>query len=154
MWNRSNERWKSVSRSVMSDFLWLHGLQPARLPCSWDFPGKNSGVLGISCSMRTFNWGMWDLVAWPGIERRPTALEARSLSHWTTREVLRSNFLSPPFYLTVVERESWTICWLISKRAVISSFPLYMYKPFPTERQNLFFLPYWIKAGLWLALDQ
>ena len=22
----------------------LHGLQPARLPCPWDFPGKNTGV--------------------------------------------------------------------------------------------------------------
>ena len=31
-------------RSVMSDSLWPHGLQPASLLCSWDFPGKNTGV--------------------------------------------------------------------------------------------------------------
>ena len=24
--------------------LWLHGLQPARLLCPWDFPGKSTGV--------------------------------------------------------------------------------------------------------------
>ena len=29
---------------VVSDSLWPHGLQPARLLCPWDFPGKNAGV--------------------------------------------------------------------------------------------------------------
>ena len=40
------------------------------------------------------NWGiwtlsssLWDLVPWPGIEPRPPALGAWSLSHWTTGEV-------------------------------------------------------------------
>ena len=31
-------------RSVVSDYLWPHGLQPARLLCPWSFPGKNTGV--------------------------------------------------------------------------------------------------------------
>ena len=30
--------------SVMSNSLWSHELQPARLLCPWDFPGKNTGV--------------------------------------------------------------------------------------------------------------
>ena len=30
--------------SVVSDSLWPHGLQPARLLCPWNFPGKNTGV--------------------------------------------------------------------------------------------------------------
>ena len=30
--------------SVSSDYLWPHGLSPSRLPCPWDFPGKNAGV--------------------------------------------------------------------------------------------------------------
>ena len=30
--------------SVMSDCFQSHGLQPARLLCPWDFPGKNIGV--------------------------------------------------------------------------------------------------------------
>ena len=33
-----------LSHSVMSDSLQLHGLQPTRLLCLWDFPGKNTGV--------------------------------------------------------------------------------------------------------------
>ena len=33
-----------VSHSVMSNSLRPHGLQPARLLCPWDSPGKNTGV--------------------------------------------------------------------------------------------------------------
>ena len=36
-------KWK-WSHSVVSDSLWPHGLQPARLFCPWDSPGKNTGV--------------------------------------------------------------------------------------------------------------
>ena len=34
----------SQSHSDVSDSLRAHGLQPARLLCPWDFPGKNTGV--------------------------------------------------------------------------------------------------------------
>ena len=34
--------------SVMSNSLWPHGLQPTRLLCPWNFPGKNTGV-GLPC---------------------------------------------------------------------------------------------------------
>ena len=34
----------SDSRSVISDSVWPRGLQPARLLCPWDFPGKDTGV--------------------------------------------------------------------------------------------------------------
>ena len=33
-----------LSHSVMSESLRPHGLQPTRLLCPWDFPGKNTGV--------------------------------------------------------------------------------------------------------------
>ena len=33
-----------VSHSAVSDSLRPHGLQPARLLCPWDSPGKNTGV--------------------------------------------------------------------------------------------------------------
>ena len=33
------------SRSVVSEFLQPHRLQAARLLCTWDFPGKNAGVV-------------------------------------------------------------------------------------------------------------
>ena len=41
-----------LSRSVMSDSVWPHGLQPTRLLRLWDFPGKNTGV-GCHCLLRT-----------------------------------------------------------------------------------------------------
>ena len=36
------------SRSVVSNSLRPHGLQPTRLLCPWDFPGKSTGV-GCHC---------------------------------------------------------------------------------------------------------
>ena len=38
-----SEKWK-WGRSVVSDSLWPHGLQPTRLLRPWDFPGKSTGV--------------------------------------------------------------------------------------------------------------
>ena len=43
--------WK-WSRSVMSDSLRPHGLQPTRLLHPWDFPGKSTGV-GCHCLLRS-----------------------------------------------------------------------------------------------------
>ena len=45
-----SEKWK-WSHSVMSDSLWPHGLQPTRLLCPSDFPGKSTGV-GCHCLLR------------------------------------------------------------------------------------------------------
>ena len=42
-----SEKWK-WSHSVVSDSLQPHGLQPTRLLCPWDFPGKSTGV-GCCC---------------------------------------------------------------------------------------------------------
>ena len=42
-----SEKWKWI-RSVMSDSSRLHELQPTRLFCPWDFPGKSTGV-GCHC---------------------------------------------------------------------------------------------------------
>ena len=38
------EKSESESPSVTSNSLWPHGLQPARLLCPWDSPGKNTWV--------------------------------------------------------------------------------------------------------------
>ena len=42
----SNNHSKSVSFScsIIPSSLWPHGLQPTRLLCPWDFPGKDAGV--------------------------------------------------------------------------------------------------------------
>ena len=45
------QRWQSVSlfsHSVMSDFLWPHGLQQARLPCASPIPGVCSDSCPLS----------------------------------------------------------------------------------------------------------
>ena len=46
----------SVSRSVVPNSLRPHGLQPVRLLCLWDFPGKDTGVVChflLQCSYHT-----------------------------------------------------------------------------------------------------
>ena len=45
-----SEKWK-WSCSVMSDSQQPHGLQPTRLLCPWDFPGKSTGV-GCHCLLQ------------------------------------------------------------------------------------------------------
>ena len=45
---------ESVSCSVVSDPLQPHGLEPARLLCSWDFTGKNTGVASHSLLLYVF----------------------------------------------------------------------------------------------------
>ena len=35
---------KRICNSLVSDSLWPHGLQPARLLCPWNSPGKNTAV--------------------------------------------------------------------------------------------------------------
>ena len=60
---------------------------------------KTNKTLGLSCSIWNlhhnvwdlffFNWGMWNLVSWPGIQPGLFALGVWSLSHWTTGEVPR-----------------------------------------------------------------
>ena len=38
---------KSFNLSIESDSLSPHGLQPTRLLCTWNSPGKNNGVVGV-----------------------------------------------------------------------------------------------------------
>ena len=45
--NDESEKWK-WNRSVMSDSLRPHGLQPTKILCPWDFLGKSTGV-GCHC---------------------------------------------------------------------------------------------------------
>ena len=46
----------------------------------------------FSCYMQTLSCSMRDLVPWLGIKTGPPVLGAWSLSHWTTREVLKKIF--------------------------------------------------------------
>ena len=52
-----SEKWK-WSRSVVSDSSRPHGLQPTRLLCPWDFPGKSTGV-GFHCLLVKHSYIKW-----------------------------------------------------------------------------------------------
>ena len=56
--------WK-LSRSVVSDSSRPHGLQPTRLLCPWDFPGKSTGV-GCHCLLwsKRIDACYYNLLAW------------------------------------------------------------------------------------------
>ena len=47
-WNMTTA---AAAASVVSDSSWPHGLQPSRLLCPWDFPGKNTGA-GCHCLLQ------------------------------------------------------------------------------------------------------
>ena len=60
--------------------LWLHGLEPTRLPCPWDFPSKNTGV-GCHFLLQVAK-GSYCPRDWTCI----SCLGSRILHHWATRE--------------------------------------------------------------------
>ena len=73
-----SEKWK-WSRSVVSNSQRPHGLQPTRLLCPWDFPGKSTGV-GCHCLLQ------WIQLQKPKTQFFPllchgTAIFLRSLWH-------------------------------------------------------------------------
>ena len=59
----------SQSHSDVSDSLRPHGLQPARLLCPWDFPGKNTGV-----GCHSLLWGIF-----PTQRSNPDCLHCRQI---------------------------------------------------------------------------
>ena len=69
----------------------------------------------FSCGMWTLSCGMWDLVPQPGMEPRPPALGARSLSHWITRGVPQSHSWFLPFLHlkhSGHQQVLWQIFWI------------------------------------------
>ena len=63
-----------MSCSVVSEFLQLHGLQPARLLCSWDSPGKNTRVgchVLLQGIFLTQGWNLGLLHCWPTLHSEP-----------------------------------------------------------------------------------
>ena len=79
----------SVLCSVVSDSLWLHGLQPTRLLCPWDSPGKNTGV-GCCASL-------WGIFPTPGLNPR-----LFHLLHWQVGS-LPLSYLGSPWWCQWVE---------------------------------------------------
>ena len=90
------QKWNGrVSCSVVSDSLWPHRLQPTRLRCPWNSPGKNIGVGSPIFSPRD-----------PGIEPRSPASQAitgRFFTIWTA--------LLPSF---PIKQQLLFSCWVMS----------------------------------------
>ena len=59
----------------------------------WILVLAHHGIFHLHWGIRPPSLHMWDLVPRPGIEPRTLAVGAQSLSHWTTREVLRISSL-------------------------------------------------------------
>ena len=66
-----SEKWK-WSRSVVSNTVWPHGLQPTRLLRPLDFPGKSTGV-GCHCLL---HWGI--VAAAKSLQSCPTLCDPRN----------------------------------------------------------------------------
>ena len=84
-WPRTKRCWKRCVcacpvASVVSDSLWLDGLQPARLLCPWDSPGKNTGVGCHALLQGIFQTQGSNLSFLPLLHCR------RILYHWVTKE--------------------------------------------------------------------
>ena len=76
--------------SVRSDSLWPYGPWSARLLCSWDSLGKNTGV---DC-----HFLLWES-SWPRDRTHVSCIGRRILYHWATLWLLRSVillFAEPP----------------------------------------------------------
>ena len=73
----------------------------------------------------SFSCSMWDPVLWPGMEPRSPALEAQSLSHWTTGEL-------PHLY--TFKRVNFLNMWIISK-AIITKI-IYIWKQNKAKQNN------------------
>ena len=70
--------------SVVSNSLWPRGLQPARLLCPWNFPGKN---IGVGC--HSFSRGP----SWPRGQTSVSCKGRQVLYHCATREAPQSTGL-------------------------------------------------------------
>ena len=87
-------------------FIYLFILATLDLSYStWD---HRCSMKTLSCCMWTLVVAcMWDLVTRPGIEPRPPALGARSLTHWTTREVPEVLWFYKARELCQVSKNTW-----------------------------------------------
>ena len=72
------------------------------------------------CGMWNLSCRKWGLVPWPGIEPGPVALGTWSLSHWTTREVLKRSYPGQSIGEECVQsREHRAAVWWTCRNSVL-----------------------------------
>ena len=109
------------SRSVVSDSLRPHRLQPTRLLCLWDFPGKSTGV-GCHCLLaRTSNTMLSKCLEWTSL------------------------FLILGEMLSVFHHWEWCLLWVCCIWLILcwGSFP-----PWPLSGEFCFL--FFIVKGIWI----
>ena len=110
-----------LSRSVVSNSLWPHGLWPARLLCPWNFPGKNTGG-GVSSFSREYSWPRdWTWVS---------CIVGRLFTVWATREAHSQRYM---LFLKI-----FTFGWLEVSLQVRSCWKI----------QKQFYLPYFLNLSV------
>ena len=97
--------------SVVSDSVWPHRLQPSRLLCPWDAPGKNTGV---GC-----HFLLQGILPDPGLELMPPALQADSLPV--------SHLGSPKYLLQLLEIRTYSPTFVLYTN-LYKHFPLFFIK--------------------------
>ena len=99
----------------MSDSLQFHGLQPARLLCPWDSPGKNTGVDCHSLLQRIFLTQISKAgcqMSFPGGASGGEPRETGSISGSRRFPGGEDNLLQYPSLEDPTDREAWqaTVC--------------------------------------------
>ena len=97
--------WAVFGGSVMSDSLQHHGLQPARLLCPWNSPGKN---IGVGC--HALLWGIF-----------PTQGSNQSLLHCRRILYQLSYQGSPHYFITLRNSENLTLLFLFQRKGRCST---------------------------------
>ena len=85
-----------VSRLVVSDSLWSHGLWPTRLLCPWNSLGKNTGAIPFSRDPTCISCitGRFFKSEPPGKQKPNVTFEM----HWETKKSVGLAWLQYPFY--------------------------------------------------------
>ena len=105
-----------IWHSVLSDSLWLDGLQPSRLLCPWDSPGENTGVgchallqgivlihwwnLHLLCLLLTHYWWECKMVCSPW-KRQGQFLARLSTAIWSAVMFLSSHSTAINTYIHI-----------------------------------------------------
>ena len=106
------EKWKG-SCSVMSDSSLPHGLQPTRLLCPWDFPGKTTGV-GCHCLLHLKPFRLREICMQVKKQQLELDMEQQTGSN-LGKENVKAVYCHPA-YLTYMQSTPWEMLgWMKHK---------------------------------------
>ena len=116
-----------ISRAVVSDSSWSHGLYPTKLLCPWDSPGKNTGAGSHSLLQRIFltqrsNLGLLHCrqilchISHQGRPRERTGYSHVKERNWTTK--IHSKWIKVTLLYTARLFAWWFMCGHICKMEI------------------------------------